>query len=85
VESLVNLTVSVDQVRVVYREHIIDGDVDVDAGKTILILEEGHFDGWNVAKSAFLRHLFDDLAAVFDKLVLVVGHPTVKYDDDINV
>ena len=84
-ESLVDLTISVNQVRVVYREHIIDGDVDIDTSKTILILEEGHFDGWNVAESAFLRDLLDDLATVFDKLVLVVGHPAVEDDDDIDV
>lgn len=50
-----------------------------------MILQEGHLDRWNVAQSAFLGHLLYDLSTVFDKLMLVVSHPAMKDNDDIDV
>jgi len=39
VESLVDLTIRVDQIRVVHREHIVYRDVDINASFTVLVLE----------------------------------------------
>lgn len=85
VESLVDLAVSVDQVRVVHGQDVVDRDVDIDAAQAVLVLQQGHFDRRNVAQSAFLSDLLYDLAAVFDELVLVVCHPAVEHDDDVDV
>ena len=49
VEPLVNLAVSVDQVAIVHSQHIVHADVHVNASQTVLVLEKGDLDGWDVA------------------------------------
>ena len=49
VEPLVNLAVSVDQVAIVHRQYIVHADVHVNASQTVLVLEKGDLDGWDVA------------------------------------
>lgn len=85
VESLIDLAVCVDQVTVVHSKDIIDANVDIDACELVLVLEQRHFYGGNIAQGTFFGHRLDYLAAVFDKLMLVVGHATVEHNDDIDV
>lgn len=85
VEPLFNLAVRVDQIAVVHCKHVIYADVHVDSRQTVLVLEQGHLDGRYVAQSAFLGDLLDDFTAVFDELVLIVGHATVEDNDDVYV
>ena len=84
-EPLVNLAVCIDQITVIHSEDVIDADIYIYARETILVLEQGHFDGRYVAKSAFLSNLLDNLTTVFDKLVLVVCHPAVEDNYDIDI
>ena len=84
-EPLINLAVRINQVAVVHGENVIDTNVDIDPREAILVLEQGHLDGWNVAQSSFFGDLLDDLPAVFDQLVLIVSHPTMEHNDDIYV
>ena len=65
-ESLVDLTICVNQVGIVHREHIIDGDVDIDASFAVLVFEQGNFNCGDVAKSPFFRDLLYDFSTVFD-------------------
>ena len=66
VEPLINLAVRINQVAVVHGEDVIDANVDIDAREAVLVLKQGHLDGWNVAQSTLLGDLLDDLPAVFD-------------------
>jgi len=85
VEPLLYLAVSVDQIGVVHREHVVDADVHVDARLAILVLEQGYFDRGHIAKRALLRHRLNDLATMFDQLVLVIRHPAMEDNDDIDI
>ena len=85
VETLVDLTVSIDQVRVVHGKDVVDANVHVNPSQAVLVLEQWHFYSWHVAESPFLRNLLYDLSTVFDQLVLVVSHSAMKDNDDIDI
>lgn len=85
VESLIDLTVSVYQVWIVHGQNVIDANIDIDSCRAVLVLEQRYFNCGNIAQGAFLCNLLNNLAAVFDKLVLVVGHSTMEHNDDIDV
>ena len=85
VEPLIDLTVRINQVAVVHGKHVVDADVDVDAGEAVLVLEQRHLDCGNVAQCSFLSNLFDDFTAMFDQLMLIIGHPAMKHNDDIYI
>ena len=85
VKSLINLTVGVDEIRVVHGQYIVDTDVHIDACLGILVLDQGHFHGRHVTESSPCRHRFYNLSAVFYQLVLIVSHSIVKSNYDVNI
>lgn len=84
-ESLVDLTVSVDQVTVVHSQNVVYTKVDINPSLAVFILQEGHFNSRDIAQSPLLRNLLYNFATLSDELVLVVGHSVVKYYYDIDI
>lgn len=84
-ESLVDLAVCVDQVRVVCCQHVVHAEIDVDASYRVFVLQQRHFDSWNIAESSILCNLLNNSSALTHKLVLIIGHTIVKNDDNIDV
>lgn len=85
VEPLVDLAVGVDQITVIHSEDVVDTDIYIYAREAVLVLEKGHLDGWDVAKSSLFGNLLYNLPTVFDELMLVVSHPAMENNDDIDI
>ena len=84
-ESLVNLAVCVDQLRVVHGKNIVDAEVYVCRSVDVFVPKNWHPDCRHVAKCSWLRNFLYDLAAVLDKEMLVVSHPVVEDYTNINI
>lgn len=84
-ESLVDLTMSINQVTVVHGQNVVHTKVDIDPSLAVFILQEGHFNSRDIAQSPLLGNLLYNLATLSDELVLVVGHSVVKYYNDIDI
>ena len=84
-ESLVYLTVCVDQLRIVHSENIVDAYVNIHRGMEIFVTEDRHFNCWYVTQSAWLGTFLHNFSAVFNQKVLVVRHSVVENDYYVNI
>jgi len=84
-EPLVDLAVSVDQVRVVHSEDVVDREVDINSSLAILILQQGHFNSRHVTQRPLLSNLFDDPPTLSDQLMLIVSHSVVENYHHIDI
>lgn len=85
VKPLVHLAVGINEVRIVHSENIVHTDVNIYASQTVFVFEQGHFYGRHITQSAFISNTLNDLTAMFDQLMLVVGHPIVEDNHQIYV
>jgi hypothetical protein len=84
-EALIYLAVGIDKIRIVCSEQVVDAEINIDACLRVFVLQEGYFDCRHITKCAIFGNLFDDRSALSNKLVLVVSHPVVKNNYNVDV